>query len=33
VAGRCDTQARLTLRYRAAQHGADVRDLTDSDRP
>jgi hypothetical protein len=29
----CDTRARLTLRGRAAQHDADVRDLTESDRP
>jgi len=33
VAGPCDAQARLTLRRRAAQHDADVRDLTESDRP
>jgi hypothetical protein len=33
VAGPCDTRVRLTPRRRAAQHDADVRDLTESDRP
>jgi len=32
VAWPCDAPARLTPRRRAAQHGDDVRDLTESDR-